>query len=297
MQALADGTHRRPKVALVIGSGALKCVAAYGAMKVLQRESIPIDMVVACSGGAFCGVWVASGGGDADAESQRFVRGWRGAFDRMSYQSIFRALFPRLFRLTGRFGLIDDRAVNRAIRDFVGERRFEDLVIPMHVVATDYTTGEQVVISSGPLFDGIRATISIPMVFPAWKLGDRRLVDGAVSDPLPVDIAIREGADVIIAMGFEESLEEKVDTGLGHVLHLKSLMVNHLYRSQYAFYSLSHHAEVLPIIPDFDRPVGLRDLHLVDHLMELGSLAAEREMPYLRRLLAMNASPAKTETP
>jgi NTE family protein len=255
-------------------------------MKILQREAIPIDMVVACSGGAFCGVWVASGGGDADAESRRFVRGWSGAFDRMSYRSIFQALFPRLFRLTGRFGLIDDATVNRAIRDYAGERRFEDLVIPLHMVATDYTTGEQVVISSGPLFDGIRATISIPMVLPAWKLGNRRLVDGAVSSPLPVDIAIREGADVIIAMGFEESLESEIDTGLGHVLHLKSLMVNHLFRSQYAFYSLSHHAEVLPIIPAFDRPVGLRDLHLVEHLVALGEQAAEQEMPYLRRLLA-----------
>jgi NTE family protein len=279
-------------VALVIGSGALKCVAAFGAMKALQRAAIPIDMVVACSGGAFCGVWVASGGGDADAESRRFARGWRGAFDRRSYRSIFFALFPRLFRLAGRFGLIDDAAVNRAIRDYVGNRQFEDLVIPLHVVATDYTTGEQVVISSGPLFDGIRATISIPMVFPAWKLGNRQLVDGAVSSPLPVDIAIREGADVIIAMGFEESLESNVDSGLGHVLHLKSLMVNHLYRSQYAFYSLSHHAEVLPIIPAFDRPVGLRDLHLVEHLVNLGEQAAEREMSYLTRLLATLETPA-----
>lgn len=275
----------RPKVALVIGSGALKCVAAFGAMRVLRREGIPIDMVVACSGGAFCGTWVASGGGEIDDEIARFVAGWRSAFGRMSLRTVLRLLFPRVFGLTGRFGLIDDRRLNESLRDYVGTRRFEDLTVPMHLVATDYGTGDRVVLSEGPLFDGIRATISIPMVLPSWTMNGRELVDGAVSDPLPVDIAIREGADVIIAMGFEETLEERQRSGLAHVLHLKSMVVNHLYRAQYAFHNLSHHAELVPIIPEFDHRVGLRDLHLVPHLVERGALAAEREIPYLKRLL------------
>lgn len=288
MSVASPGTAAtKPKVALVIGSGALKCVAAFGAIRVLQREGIPIDMVVACSGGAFCGTWVASGGGDEgiDDEIARFVAGWRAAFGRMSLRTLLRSLFPTVFRFQGRFGLVDDERLNESLRDYAGTRRFEDLKLPMHLVATDYETGERVVMSSGPLFDGIRATISIPMVLPSWPLDGRELVDGAVSDPLPVDIAIREGADVIIAMAFEETIEDRPRSGLEHVMHLKSMVVNHLYRAQYAFYNLSHHAELVPIIPEFDRRVGLRDLHLVPHLVERGAQAAEREVPYLKRLL------------
>lgn len=286
MTAGAPPAGRRPRVALVIGSGALKCAAAFGVMKVLQRESIPVDMVVACSGGAFCGLWVAAGGRDADAEARRFAQGWAGAFDRLSYRSILGALFPRLFGFDVRRGILDDGAVNRAVRDYAGDRRFEDLPVPMHLVATDFITGEKVVLSSGSLFDAVRATISIPMVLPPWELLGRQLVDGAVCDPLPVDVAVREGADVIIAMGFEEPLQDAIGSGMGMVMQLKSVIVNHLYRSQYAFYNLSHHAEVVPIIPDIDIPVGLRDVHLVPQLVALGAHAAEREAPYLRQLVA-----------
>lgn len=283
---MAASTRPRPKVALVIGSGALKCVAAFGAMGVLKREKVPIDMVVACSGGAFCATWVASGGeGSLDEKVEQFIAGWRAAMGRMSFRTLVRLLFPKLFRATDTVGLVDDGKLNQALRDYVGHRVFEDLKIPLHLVATDYRTGEQVVLSKGPLFDGIRATISIPALFPSWTLEGRELVDGAVCDPLPVDIAIREGADVIIAMGFEETLESNIQSGLGHVLHLKSLVVNHLFRAQYAFHSLSHHAEMVPILPAFDHPVGLRDLHLVPHLVERGAEAAEHEMPYIRRLL------------
>jgi predicted acylesterase/phospholipase RssA len=106
------------KVALVIGSGGLKCSAAYGVMTVLQREGIPVDMVVACSGGAFCGVWVADGAtGDAQAESARFAQGWEGTFDRRSWRGIAKALFPRVFGFNGALGLIPDVPFPVGLRD------------------------------------------------------------------------------------------------------------------------------------------------------------------------------------
>ncbi len=278
----------RHKVAVAIGSGALRCAAAYGVVDVLLREGIPVDMVVACSGGAFCGVWLADGApGDGETESRRFARGWEGSFDSPSWRSIAKALFPRAFGYDPALGLVDDARINRAVRDYVGERRFEDLKLPLHLVATDFDTGEQVVLSRGRLFDAIRASIAIPMVLPPWSIDGRRLVDGALCDPLPVDIAVREGADVIIAVGFEESLQPRgtIQSGLGMVLQLKTVLVNHLFRSQYAFYSFSHHAEVIPVMPDFRTPIGLRDHSLVPEIVERGREAAEREVPYLRRLL------------
>jgi len=277
----------------VIGSGGLKCAAAFGAMKVLQREAISLDMVVACSGGAFCGMWAADGGGDADDAALHFERASRGIFDRVSYRGILGMLFPKIFRFREPLGILDDAALNHRILDYVGERRFEDLKLPLHLVATDFNTGEKQVLSSGRLFDAVRATIAIPLVFPPWQVAGRQMVDGAACDPLPIDIAVREGADIIIAMGFEESLQTGHRSGMDLVMRLQTIVINHLYRSQYAFYSMSHHAEVVPILPDIGFPVGLGDTHRIPELVELGAKSAEREVAYLRRLMAAGAaSPA-----
>jgi NTE family protein len=286
--ALPGAQPSRPRVAVVVGSGGLKCVSALGALKVLLREGVPVDMAVGCSGGSLCAAWLARGGRDADAEADRFVRSLHGMFQRIDYRGIVRGLLPGLFAFRPDFALLDDRRVNEAIRDAVGETTFADTTIPLHVVATDFATGEKVVLSSGRLRDAIRASIAIPLMLRPWTVDGRRLTDGGASDPLPVDVAMREGADVIVAMGFEEALQPQLRNPLQLMLHMKSTTVNHLLRSQYAFYSLTHHAEVIPIIPEFDRHVGLNDHHEVPWLIRQGELAAERELPYLRRLLGLS---------
>jgi NTE family protein len=274
-----------PRVALVIGAGALKCAAAYGVARVLQEHQVPIARIVGCSGGAFCAAWLAAGGGDPQAVAERFARGWEGAFDEVDYRAVLGAVFPRWLGFSAARGIVRDRAINAAIEAEFGERRFEDLATPLQLVATDFESGEQIVISSGRLFDAIRASIALPLILPPWPRDGRLLVDGAVCDPLPVDVALREGADIIVAVGFESPLEPGFHSGMGLTRQLTALMVNHLLRAQYAFFNLAHHAETILVMPEFDRPVGLNDVHLVPWLVEQGALAAEREMPYLRRLL------------
>jgi NTE family protein len=278
--------NARRKVALVIGAGALKCAAAFGVAKVLHREGVTVDMVVGCSGGAFCAAWLSGGGRDADAAAALYAEGWAGAFGRVDYRSILGAIFPRLLGFSAAASIFDDGAVNAGIRSFAGDATVEGRPIPLLLVATDFVTGEKVVLSRGPLFDAIRASIALPLILPPWHVDGRRLVDGAVSNPLPVDVAIQHGTEIILAVGFENALASSLDSGLGMVVQLQSLMTNHLVRAQYAFHSLSHHAEVLPIIAQIDRRVGLKDVHLVPYLVGCGEQAAEQQMPYLRRLLS-----------
>lgn len=279
------------KIAIVIGAGGLRCVSAFGVLQVLQREGVEIDLVVACSGGALGGYWIASGRDDPADGIAEFVEGWMGAFDKPAYRKILGAVFPRLFGFSARFGAIRDRAINEALQQYVGSTRFEELGIPLHFVATDVGSGEKAVLSSGPVFDAMRATIAIPLVLPPWEVGGRLLMDGAVCDPMPVDVAIREGADIIIAIGFEEALDAEIDSGVSLVKQVIGVATNHLLRAQFAFHSMVHHAEVIPILPDFGQSVGLRDTHLISHLVERGAVAAEREMPYLRRLLEHSSEP------
>lgn len=279
----------RPKIALVIGAGGLRCVSAFGALAVLRREGIEIDLVVACSGGAAVAYWIAAGGTDVAEGIARYTEGMARGFDRISYRQALSALFPRWLGYNSRFGLMKDRNFNQYMAGELKGVRFEDLKIPLHFVAADVNDGEQVVLSRGPVFDAMRATLAIPLLLPPWEVEGRLLMDGGVCNPVPVDVAMREGANIILAMGFEDPLQPVLDSGVALVRQVLAVSANHLMRAQFAFHSMAHHAEVVLVTPDFGQKVGLRDLHLIPQLVQQGEDATLREMPYLRQLLQAHA--------
>lgn len=285
------------KVALVIGSGGLRCVSAFGALAVLQRNGIGIDMMVACSGGAAIAYWIAAGGTDVDEGIARYKEGMTHGFEKLSHRQVLSALFPRLFGYTARFGLMKDQAFNTYMARQLKGVRFEDLKIPLHLVATDLMAGEPVVLSRGLVFDALRASLALPMLLPPWEVEGRLLTDGGVVNPLPVDVAMRQGADVILAMGFEDPLQPVLDTGAALVRHVLAVSSNHLLRAQFAFQSVTHHAEILAVLPNFEKPVGLRDIHRIPELVRQGELATEEQMPYLRRLLQQQGSTPRRAVP
>jgi NTE family protein len=279
------------KVTLVLGAGGLRCVAAFGALKVLRREGIGIERIVACSGGGPVGYWIAAGGTDIDDGIARYAEGMAHSFGSLSYRQALRAVFARWLGYDPKFGLMNDAAFNRYMSAQLRGARFEDLQIPLHCVAADVNVGELVVLSRGSVFDAMRATLAIPLLLPPWEVDGRMLVDGGICNPLPVDVAMREGAELILAMGFEDPLQPVIDSGMALVRQVLAVSSNHLMRAQYAFHSMVHHAEVIPVIPDFGQAVGLRDLHLIPALVEQGERATEREMPYLRELLRVRGEP------
>ena len=117
---------------------------------------------------------------------------WRSS----SWKRVAKTLFPTI----PWSGWSSGREVTRFLRDLFGDRRIEDLPIPYAAVATDLETGEAFPITSGPLAQAIRASLSVPGLFvPAWFEG-RLLIDGGVTNPLPVDVARSLGADVVIAV-------------------------------------------------------------------------------------------------
>jgi NTE family protein len=90
-------------VALVIGSGSVKCAAAIGVWKVLAREGIAVDIAVGCSGGSIYAAAIALGFDVAESERRTLVM-WRDLFTRFHYRSLLRAVFPRLLRFDERVG-------------------------------------------------------------------------------------------------------------------------------------------------------------------------------------------------
>lgn len=274
-----------PRVALVIGSGSVKCAAALGLMRVLAHEDISVDMVVGCSGGSIYAALIALGW-PVERAVETTLRMWtRDVTGKRNSRAILQIVFPKLFRFDESFGLIDDRLINRRLREGFEGASFAETKIPLFVTATDFYNGDQVILSEGSIAEAVRASIAIPYIFPPHKVNERFLIDGYQSDPLPIGVAIKEGADIIIAMGFESPYQEQVTSLMRYNFQISSMTSNNLLKTNYSFHNLAHHSEIVPILPEFKHRVKLFDTDKLPYVIEEGERAAEKQLPYIKKML------------
>ena len=274
------------RLALVVGAGGVKCAAALGLWRSLKRAGVQIDLYVGCSGGSLYTTCMAL---DYDVDETVAItqRLWdRQVTSKRNGKSIFQVLMPGLFGFDERFALYDDAPLFDRLKSVFGQRRFADLHTPLHIVATDFHGADQVVISDGYLLDALRASISIPYIWPAWQVNGRLLVDGSLSNPMPVDVAIREGAQIILAMGFESPYPRRVKSLSRFAFQINSVMTNNLFQSNFAFHNLAHYAEIIPIIPEFEQEITLFDTDKISYVISQGEKAMDDQLPYLQELLA-----------
>jgi NTE family protein len=274
------------RVALVVGSGSVKCAASLGLYRLLRREGITIDMAVGCSAGALYAAVIALGMEPEEAATLNARLFTREAAEKANRRDLLRAMFPKLFGFNAHWGLKDDRILRARLREGFGDQTFADCRIPLYVTATDFSNGAQVALSEGPLVPALHASVALPFAFPPVPVGDQLLVDGFLSDPLPVGVAVREGADIIIAMGFESAYQERIYSAGRFAMQLSSIMSNNLLKAMFAFHGAAHHSEVILLVPQFTQRIRLFDTDKMPYIMDEGERAMEEHMPYLRRLLA-----------
>ena len=286
---MTEGGNGGPRVALVVGAGAIKCAAAIGVHKVLEDAGIGVDHLVGCSGGSMFAALIALGYDAAQSEKLVLQMWTAEVTKRHDRKAMLRALMPKLFRFDSSWGMIDDTLITDRFRKVYGERTFADTKIPFHVVAADFENGEKVVLSEGRLADAIRASIAIPFVFKPWRIGERLLIDGSLADPMPVDVAIRENATVILAIGFDNPYQRRVNSPVRFAFQVTTVMTNNLLRANYAFHNLAHHSELILILPEFDGRVNAFDTARLPHIIERGALAMQEQLPYVQQVLAAAA--------
>lgn len=276
-------TSSGKRMALVIGSGAIKCAASIGMYQVLQEEGIEADLVVGCSGGAIYGVGIAAG---MSPDTIRQISDSTWTKELMEgYLVNLKASRDGTLTFNERSGLVNDAYLNAKLRAITGDRKFSDLAIPLIVVATDMVTGEPVELEEGELFDPVRASLAIPTIFPPWETGGRLLIDGAASNPLPIDIAIQHGADIVLAMGFTVEYRNRFRSFAAVQEHVTSIYMNNIFKYSYAFNNLAHHSEIFPIIPEFDGSVSMFEIHRLPHIIQRGREATLEQLPHIKRMM------------
>ena len=273
--------HRQ--VAVVIGSGSVKCAASIGMWKVFQQENIDISMSVGCSGGSIYAAVFALGFSEEMAEEATKNLWTSELFG--GYAANLRSVMSGETRFTEQSGLIDAEPIYERLKVVLGDKTFSDTRIPLYIIATDLYTGESVTITEGSILDAGRVSIAIPMVFPAWEVNGQLLVDGAVSNPMPVDVAIKEGGEIIAVMGFELPTRTRLRSYTALTNHFNSIYMNNILKSSFAFHNVVHHSEIIPILPQFDRKIGSFDTHQIPYIIEQGERTTRDQIPYIQRLM------------
>lgn len=174
----------RPRVALVLGAGSARGLAHIGVIQVLREHHIPFDFIVGSSMGAMVGGIYAAG-----ADIKMLDR----MLENMDTNVFYDVHVPRL-------GFMSGKKIKIFLELMTKKKSFAELDLPLLTVATDLLSGERVVLEEGSVAEAIRASISIPGIFTPVQQEGMILVDGAVVDRLPIEVAQSRGADLIIAV-------------------------------------------------------------------------------------------------
>lgn len=179
---------KKPKVALVLGAGGAKGLAHIGVLRALEKHKIKFDLLVGCSMGAIVGACYALGVPLDELEKRA---------KQLSRSEVLDVKLPN------KYGFVKGDKAERVIKKLLKTEvppTFKDCKVPFACACTDLYKGEPVWLTSGEILPAVRASFSIGGVFQPVEINDKHLVDGGVLARVPVDLARKMGADVVIAV-------------------------------------------------------------------------------------------------
>ena len=203
------------------GGGPLGAIQV-GYLKALTENGIAPDLVVGTSVGSLNAAHMACHPGRAGIDKLESMWGNLGDDD-LFPGGRFRAPWARMFlRCTSVF---ENSGIRRLISRIVGERSFEDTLIPLGVTATDLDTGAEALFTSGRIAPSLLASSALPGVLPPVEIGHQRFIDGGVVNNVPILPAISMGADVVYVLDATSNRSERrhLERPFDHLMHAFSI--------------------------------------------------------------------------
>ncbi len=256
--------HKRgiPRVGIALGAGALRGLAHIGVLKTLKESGIPIDVIAGCSIGAIIG-GIYSAGRDLTLIERMLAC--------LRWEHILDFGVPRM-------GLMQGGKILEMLRLLTGDKTFDELETGFGVVAVDIERGEEVVITEGNVAEAIRASISIPGIFAPYRHKGRLMVDGALLNRVPVDVAKELGADVTIAVMINPSKERsRVRSMVEVIWQSLDLMESEIVKHR----MMQPDVAIAPRVDD----IGITRLDKAAELVRRGEEAAKEAIPNIFRIL------------
>ena len=300
VSAAADAPDaERPKIGLVLSGGGARGSAHVGVLQALEELRVPIDFIAGTSMGSIIGGLYAAGYSAADIRQVLERMDWETAFtdrparpNRTMRKKELEKDFLIPYRVGFNGGRLElplgaiegqhlDQVLHRLLLPVATNRPFDELGIPFRAVATDLVTGEEVVLSRGSLADALRASMSVPGVFSPVEIAGRLLVDGGMSNNLPVSVVREMGADIVIAVDISSPMLGREE--LTSVLSVTEQLTNFLTRRSTDTQIESLGPEDILIVPELDG-FSAADFTRVMEMLDQGYQATRERDDRLARL-------------
>jgi len=178
--------NKKTKISLVLGSGAARGLAHIGVIHCLEDHNYEVQYISGSSMGALVGGIYAAGELDVYVD-------WVKELKRRNIIRLLDISFSKK-------SLFKGERIIEVLNEIIKDRTIEDLPMGYTAVATDILEQKEIWITSGSLFEAIRASIAVPMVFSPVQLGDRVLVDGGIINPLPIAPTLNDDSELTIAV-------------------------------------------------------------------------------------------------
>ncbi len=253
----------RPGIGIALGGGFARGFAHLGVLQVLEQNRIPISCIAGTSVGSILGAAYASG-----APLARIIATCRT----LKFRDIGRWSVSRL-------GLASNHRLGDLIERVFDSQNFDDLRIPLAVVATDLNTGEPVVLTHGNLVDAIRASCAFPGLFEPVNIGTRCLADGGLVAPVPTVATRSLGAEFVL--GVSVGIQDGHRGSPSNVFQVVARAVSAAQKHQLEAWE--RHAD-LAIRPDV-QSLAWDDFHRADEAIEAGATVAYRALPRIEKFL------------
>jgi NTE family protein len=257
-----------PGIGLALGGGFARGFAHLGVLQVLEQNHIPISCIAGTSVGSILGAAYASG-----APLARIIATCRT----LRFRDIARWRVSRL-------GLASNHRLGDLIEQVFESRQFEDLRIPLAVVATDLNSGEPVVLTHGSLVDAIRASCAFPGLFEPVEIGTRCLADGGLVAPVPTRAARELGAEFVL--GVSVGIQDGHRGTPSNIFQVVTRAVSAAQKHQLEVWE--RHADLV-LRPDV-QSFAWDDFDRADEAIEAGIAVARQALPRIQKYLGRAAA-------
>jgi NTE family protein len=261
--SLSQPSVPRLGVSLALGGGFARGYAHLGVLRTFRENGIPVTSIAGSSIGSILGAAYASG-----VPLPRIISKCR--------EIRFRDFAK--WRVS-RFGLASNERLGALVQKLFGTKQFEDLILPLAIVATDLGTGDPVVFRQGNLAQAIRASCAFPGLFEPVQIGTRCLADGGIVAPVPTRAAREMGAEIVV--GVSVGLHDGQRGAPTNIFQVVSRAVSAAQKNQLEAWERYADLVLRPAVQclawdDFDR---------IDEAIEAGSAEARSAIPRLKQLL------------
>lgn len=195
------------KISLALDSGSAKGMAHIGVIETLEKNGYKITAVAGTSMGAIVAAYYCLGKLDV-------LKSWLTGLNK---KSTFMTID---FSFSG--GFIGGKKLMQAFEEHLGDATFADAKIPLYIIATNLDTGKEHIFSEGSIIHAIRASISVPGVMRPYLYEGNYYVDGAVTNPLPVDVLHNNKHKNIVAVHLHEYIDDRDSSSAPGVLETMS---------------------------------------------------------------------------